>query len=93
MTHRPEPVRHAGLVVLLAASLHPLAAQGGPAPEARLQWTTAVLRLDGVPDEPAWAAADSISDFTQTDPDEGRPVSERIVVRLLGTSQGLYVAL
>ncbi|HEX7122448.1 MAG TPA: carbohydrate binding family 9 domain-containing protein, partial [Gemmatimonadaceae bacterium] len=93
MTHRPELGWPAGLALLLVASFHPLAAQVAPAPEARLQWTTAVIRLDGVPDEPAWATADSISDFTQTDPDEGRPVSERTVVRLLGTSQGLYVAL
>jgi uncharacterized protein DUF5916 len=51
------------------------------------------LRLDGAPDEAAWQAADSITEFTQQEPDEGRPATERTVVRLLATDGGLYVAL
>ena len=49
------------------------------------------LRLDGALDEPAWADADSIVDFTQRDPTQGAPVSERTVVRFVGTPEGLWV--
>jgi hypothetical protein len=55
--------------------------------------TTTSPRLDGVPDEPVWLTADSITDFTQQEPAEGRPASERTVVRILATPRGLYVAL
>jgi uncharacterized protein DUF5916 len=55
--------------------------------------TTTPPRLDGVPDEPVWLTADSITDFTQQDPAEGRPASERTVVRILATPRGLYVGL
>ena len=53
--------------------------------------TTAALRLDGVPDEPAWFTTDSITDFRQTDPHEGDPATERTVVRLLAAPVGLWV--
>jgi hypothetical protein len=49
------------------------------------------LRLDGALDEAAWASADSVVDFTQRDPVQGTPVSERTVVRFVGTPQGLWV--
>ena len=49
------------------------------------------LRLDGALDEPGWTTADSISEFTQRDPAEGAPASERTVVRFVGTPEGLWV--
>lgn len=51
------------------------------------------IRIDGVPDEPAWQQADSISDFIQREPFEGRPATQRTVVRLLRGPAGLYVGL
>lgn len=69
-------------------------AQGPAAPPAAppaVAFTRAPLRLDGVLDEPAWAAADSVVDFTQRDPVEGAPASERTVVRFVGTAEGLWV--
>ena len=39
--------------------------------------------LDGKLDEPAWRAATPITEFTQFDPDEGRPASQRTEVRFL----------
>src|SRR6266571_3320783 len=66
--------------MLRLGALH---AQVPDAPDARVTHTTARLRLDGIPDEPAWRTADSISDFTQKEPTEGRPATERTVVRLL----------
>jgi hypothetical protein len=60
---------------------------------AFLRWTAGPIQLDGVLDEPAWRRADSLSDFTQLDPDEGEPATERTVVRLVGTAEGLYIGL
>jgi len=68
-------------------------AQAQQAPDAHAIHATARLRLDGVPDEPAWLTADSITDFIQKEPAEGRPATERTVVRLLATSDGLWVGL
>ena len=59
---------------------------------ARATVASGAIRLDGVFDEPAWAAADSVDDFTQRDPSEGRPATERTVVRFLRAPEGLYVA-
>src|SRR3954464_9663950 len=47
--------------------------------------------LDGRLDEPAWAAARPITDFTQNDPDEGKPATERTEVRFLFDDDALYV--
>jgi uncharacterized protein DUF5916 len=59
--------------------------------QSRALRTSAPIRLDGVPDEPVWLLADSIADFTQSEPLEGRPATERTVVRLLRAPGGLYV--
>jgi Domain of unknown function (DUF5916) len=81
----------------LSASAQPLAAQPPPASSASptavpaIHLTRLTLRLDGALDEAAWSEGDSITDFTQRDPREGTPASERTVVRLLGTPEGLWV--
>jgi hypothetical protein len=79
----------------LAAGTATAQTLGAPAAlqPAFLRWTTGPVQLDGVLDEPAWRAADSLSDFTQLDPDEGKPATEATVVRLLGTAEGLYIGL
>ena len=86
-------VRAAVIVALmLPALVGGVSAQTRAAPAALepafLRWSTGPVRLDGVLDDPAWLAADSLSDFTQLDPDEGQPATERTVVRLLGTAEG-----
>jgi hypothetical protein len=53
--------------------------------------TEAPITLDGHPVEPVWFLADSITLFTQREPDEGRPVTEHTVVRFLARPDGLYV--
>jgi hypothetical protein len=75
----------------------PLAAQSAPAVGATssaiptIRLTRGALRLDGALEEAAWSEADSVTDFTQRDPREGAASSERTVVRLLGTPEGLWV--
>jgi hypothetical protein len=47
--------------------------------------------LDGKLDDAAWAAASPITEFTQLDPDEGKPASERTEVRFLFDDDALYI--
>lgn len=49
------------------------------------------MQLDGRFGESVWASADSVVDFTQRDPDEGTPVSERTVVRFVAATDGLWI--
>ncbi len=66
-------------------------ADTGATPSVR--FTPAALRLDGALDEAAWADADSVAAFVQRDPAEGAAMSERTVVRFVGTPDGLWVGL
>ena len=78
--------------VVVACTLSPGALRAQvQAADAHVIHAIAPLRLDGVPDEPSWLTADSIADFTQREPAEGRPATERTVVRLLATPEGLWV--
>ena len=49
------------------------------------------LRIDGNLDEPAWAAATPADRFTQREPKEGAPATERTEVRVLIGDDALYV--
>ncbi|MFT5089277.1 MAG: hypothetical protein ACI906_002894 [Candidatus Latescibacterota bacterium] len=49
-------------------------------------------QIDGSIDDPVWEQAEVVSAFTQRDPIEGGPASERTEVRLLFDDQQLYVA-
>lgn len=51
----------------------------------------AEVRIDGALDEPAWAQAAVLADFTQFAPVEGAPASERTEVRIFYTPEALYV--
>ena len=50
------------------------------------------VRVDGALDEDVWRTTEPVTAFTQVEPDEGRPVSERTVVRLAYDDDALYVA-
>ena len=60
-------------------------------PSARAVARRGPITLDGQLDEAAWAASAPITEFTQFDPDEGRPASERTEVRFLFDEEALYV--
>ena len=99
------PARRAFLLPTLAslALASTLAAQnvttgngGGGAHPAAAPATGAVPRegavaLDGVLDEAFWAAARPATDFTQSDPREGQPATQRTEVRFAFDDQALYV--
>ena len=47
--------------------------------------------VDGRLDDPEWRLAPAVTDFRQTDPDEGAPVSEATAVRVLYDGTAVYV--
>ena len=80
---------------LLLATVHSTAdAQPGP-PEARPAATAVKVSqppaLDGnVLDDPVWRAVPPLTDFWQTAPDAGQPISERTEVRIVYTAEAIY---
>jgi hypothetical protein len=98
----PKSLQAACAALLLTAGLAaPAAAQNGSeAATARVNPPTAAMamraapgapQLDGRLDDEAWRTAPMISDFTQRDPDEGEPGTERTEARVLYTNDALYV--
>ncbi len=90
--------RFATLVALLyastAAAQQPTAAgavAGRALTLSRAARATGAIRLDGKLDEPAWAGAPVTDSFTQIDPDEGQPSSQRTEVRVVFDDDALYV--
>ena len=65
--------------------------EAAPRPATRIRRATAPIQIDGVLDDPAWLGAEVISEFVQSRPLEGHPVSERTEVRLLYDDQYLYI--
>ena len=64
------------------------------APVARAGSATVVTTapvIDGRLTDDAWRAASTFADFTQRDPQQGSPVSERTEVRLLTDGDALYI--
>jgi hypothetical protein len=52
---------------------------------------TGTIEVDGRLDEAAWALAPVSDGFTQVDPEEGQPVSERTEARILFDAEALYI--
>ncbi len=66
------------------------ASEGGT--RLRVVTATVPISMDGRLNGPAWASADSITDFRQREPSAGAPASERTVVKVLRDAEALYVA-
>ncbi len=89
------------LTFCLLAWTAPLLAQDGarasgedglpPVPTARAVRVDATVRVDGRLDEAVWADAPAVTEFTQLDPHEGEPASERTEVRILHDDVALYI--
>lgn len=62
-------------------------------PSLRAGRLAAPIRLDGILDEPAWAAADSIANLVQIVPAQGAAPSGRTVVRVLASADVLVVGI
>ncbi len=92
-----QTLRDLGAFLLLLFFLQPiLMAQSTPSGQQHgknwldLRNNAGPLVLDGKLDEEAWSQADEASVFTQTDPDEGMPATEKTQVRVLYDEENLY---
>ena len=92
-----QTLRDLGTFFLLLFFLHPiLMAQSTPAGQQHgknwldLRDSGGPLVLDGKLDEEAWSQADVANVFTQRDPDEGMPATEKTQVRVLYDNENLY---
>ena len=65
--------------------------QAQQAPVASASVTTSAPLIDGRLDDDTWAEAQILSGFTQKEPSEGRPVSERTEVRIAYDEEALYI--
>ncbi|MEK7668860.1 MAG: DUF5916 domain-containing protein [Gemmatimonadota bacterium] len=52
---------------------------------------TSPIALDGRLDEDAWQATQPLGDFTQTQPNEGQPATQRTEIRILFDDDALYI--
>ncbi|HMI54724.1 MAG TPA: carbohydrate binding family 9 domain-containing protein, partial [Gemmatimonadaceae bacterium] len=69
----------------------PASAHEHDAPRATATRITGVMHIDGVLNEPQWRTAEPVTRFTQLDPQEGKPASERTDVRFLFDDDALYI--
>lgn len=96
--------RPLGPLAALLALASPAAAQGHgaaasvdttghdrPITVSRAARATGPIRIDGRLDEAAWASAPVTDAFTQVDPHEGQPATQRTEVRVLYDDEALYV--
>jgi len=87
------------LVVLGGAILEPVtlgaqsATDGRSGPDLASAALAAAITLDGRLDEPAWAAADSISTLTQVEPEEGRAPSAPTVIKVLVGAHDIVIGI
>jgi len=94
-----EALVRGSLVALLAAAPMRGAAQNAPVrnnPESRPRPELRAarvqgIRIDGRMDEPAWASVPPITEFIQSEPDEGLPASQRTEVRVAFDGTNLFI--
>ena len=75
----------------IQAQVDPLDPDLAPRPSASAARAPGPVRVDGVLDEEAWAAAPVIDEFWQQKPLTGYPASERTEVRILYDDRNLYI--
>jgi hypothetical protein len=61
------------------------------APQATATRLNGTISIDGRLSEPQWRTAQPLSQFTQLDPQEGKPASERSDIRFLYDDDALYI--
>jgi len=76
---------------VVAAQSTPTYGHAVPAPVATAVRRTSPIVLDAQLDEPAWRAAPPVTRFVQSDPDEGKPPTQRTEIRFLFDDDALYI--
>lgn len=62
-----------------------------PVPSAAAVRRAGPIVIDGKLDDTAWHAATPVTDFTQVDPDEGKPASQKTEMRFIFDDDALYI--
>lgn len=93
MARSAQKERYLGFVLVLAGFFFvpPLQAQHSQPDTLKAMKTGAAIKLDGVLDEPEWAKAPRISNFTQRELNENAPATERTEVAVLFTKTDLFI--
>lgn len=85
-------------IVVGMTTVVPLRAQQQPGlnhpvapPVAKAAQRNGAIHVDGRLDEAAWSAATPVTQFIQSDPQEGKPATQRTEVRFLYDNEALYV--
>lgn len=85
-------MRHAIRVLMAGIALTtPVFAQEPP--RLRAGAMAAGLQVDGALDEPMWAAAPTIDQLVQTDPEEGQPATMRTTIRVMAGASSLAIGI
>ena len=94
----PAPFRRLAQALAVLVCLAPPAGVQGQTPTPPSSHEIKAIRtaqpplIDGALTDEAWSQAEPASDFTQRDPDEGLPATERTEIRILYDDEALYVA-
>ena len=89
---RDRTVLAVATAALVAAGHAPASAQA-VAPTLRAGTVSSAIVIDGQLSETAWASADAIEDFHQTDPVEGAPASSRTRVQVLADAKSIVIGI
>ncbi len=81
----------ASLVIPLVAGAQAKGTHPQPAPVANAVRLTSNVTIDGKLDEEVWRSAPAISEFRQSQPDEGKPGTQRTEIRFAYDDQAIYV--
>src|SRR5688572_12811827 len=86
-------VAAASLMVLLPtlAAAQSAGATHAAVPSMQAAQASGEIRLDGRLDDAAWSAATPATTFTQNDPSEGQPATERTEVRVVIGNGAIYI--
>jgi Domain of unknown function (DUF5916)/Carbohydrate family 9 binding domain-like len=74
-----------------SAQQSPAAPSSNPVPTVQAVRATSAVVIDGRLDDEVWLKAPAVTSFTQRDPEEGKPVSERTELRVAYDEVALYV--
>ncbi len=82
----------AGIFLLLTAVVFCPGAQNREGRDLEIPVLTAPPKIDGLLDNPAWQRAAVLENFTQFEPQEGAPPSEKTIGYIAYDEQNLYLA-
>lgn len=79
--------------LLVSASVASAGVQPTGVPTLRVGTLAGAVHLDGLLDEPAWAAAPAIDSLTMSEPTAGGAPSARTIVRVLADAHAIVIGI